>query len=179
LNKVTNGIIVGVLAIVIIGVIVSSTTNDTSNNIKIPTDSEVINKSENTPITDTMDDKVIDTTQKSGPFQINKAQYKLGEKIFFVIDELQSKDKGQAVFIRPLNSTHSTPYKVIQFDGEVKTSFNQMIEPELEQSLGTCDVESLVGNWAIWFRGTDYLDIEFQILDEIVEGETGFNKPVC
>lgn len=166
MNKIILGIIIGIVSLVIIGTTYGILINE-----------KEINKSQN--VIEPEKIPMIDTTQKSGPFQINKSQYRLGEKIFFIVDELQSNDKGQAVFIRPLNSTHSTPYKIIQFDGELKSSFNQMVEPKLLQSSGTCDKESLVGNWAVWFRGTDYSDITFQILDEIVDGETGFDKPVC
>jgi uncharacterized protein YxeA len=139
-----------------------------------------INKSQNTVfINELTKEPIVDTTQKSGPFQINKSQYKLGERIFFVVDELQNKDKGQAIFFRPLNSTHSTPYKEIQFDGKMKNSFNQMIKPELEEKLGTCKKEDLIGNWTIWFRGTNYSNIEFQITKEIIKGETKFDKQIC
>ena len=166
MNKIILGIIIGIVSLVIIGTTYGILINE-----------KEINKSQN--VIEPEKIPMIDTTQKSGPFQINKSKYKLGERIFFAVNELQSNDKGQAVFIRPLNSTHSTPYKIIQFDGELKSDFNQMIEPELEQSLGTCNKESLMGNWSIWFRGTSYSDIKFQILEEIVEGEIEFDKPVC
>jgi hypothetical protein len=178
LNKIINGVIIGVLAIIIIGVIVSSTTNDTSNNIKVPTDSEVINKSENTPITDTISNKIIDTTQKSGPFQINKSEYRLGEYILLHVEGLQIYDKGEIGFIRAINSTHYTPYKFIPFNGAIKSNFNQIIDVELGVS-NICNAEDIIGDWRVWFKGTEYTSIDFKFNNETLIGETKFSETVC
>jgi Tfp pilus assembly protein PilZ len=161
-------VIIGIIGIILVG-IASSLIN--VEKISEPQNSIPIDIQEKSPI--------IDTTQKSGPFVINKSQYKLGEKIFLRAIDLQNSDKGQAVFIRPINSTHSTPYQVIQFDGELKSSFNQYVEPKLLESRNTCDKDSLIGIWEIWFRGTNYQGIKFQVMDELTLDETGFDKPVC
>jgi hypothetical protein len=161
-------VIIGIIGIILVG-IASSLIN--VEKISEPQNSIPIDIQEKSPI--------IDTTQKSGPFIINKSQYKLGEKIFFRAIDLQNSDKGQAVFIRPINSTHSTPYQVIQFDGELKSSFNQYVEPKLLESKNTCDKDSLIGTWTVWFRGTEYNGIEFQVMDEVILDEIGFDKSVC
>ena len=54
---------------------------------------------------------------ESGPFSVNKAQYNVGEKIFFDTDGLKFDDKGMVEFLRPINDTHHKAYIKIPFDG--------------------------------------------------------------
>ena len=123
--------------------------------------------------------EIIDTTQSSGPFQINKSVYKLGEKIFLTVDGLQTGEKGKVVFLRPLNSTHMTAYSTIPFDGELKNNFNQYVEPKLLQSMKTCSVEDIVGQWEVWFKGTNYESLKFVMSEEMILGEDDEFLPVC
>ena len=44
--------------------------------------------------------------QTSGPFEIDRSRYLLGEKIFIRIGELGLDEKGQIAFLRPVNETH-------------------------------------------------------------------------
>ena len=67
----------------------------------------------------------------SGPFQIDRTEYALGEKIFIRINGIAYEDKGEMVFMRPLNQTHSSVYFTIPFDGTSKASFNQYFTPQL------------------------------------------------
>lgn len=116
----------------------------------------------------------------SGPFQIDRSQYILGEKIFLVIGGLSYDEKGQVAFLRPLNSTHYSVYQTIPFDGAKKDAFNYYISPNLSASKELCSKADIVGNWTVVFRGTDYPNINFEIIDQILPGdEDDYNYPVC
>lgn len=123
--------------------------------------------------------EIIDTTQSSGPFQINKSVYKLGEKVFLTVEGLQEREKGKAIFLRPLNATHMTAYSTIPFDGELKNEFNQYVEPKLLKSMKTCSVEDIVGQWEVWFKGTNYESLKFVVSEEMITDEDDKFLPVC
>ena len=115
----------------------------------------------------------------SGPFQIDRSEYVLGEKIFLVIGGLNEDEKGQVAFLRPLNFTHQSVYLTIPFDGSKKSGFNYYIEPQLSKNNGFCTVDDFIGNWRVVFRGTDYSDIQFRITGDILPGEEEDYQPVC
>ena len=115
----------------------------------------------------------------SGPFQIDRSEYVLGEKIFLVIDELSEDEKGQVAFLRPLNMTHQSVYLTIPFDGTKNSGFNYYVEPQLSKNRGFCTVDDFVGNWRVVFRGTDYQDLQFRITDDILPGDEEKYQPVC
>ena len=155
-----KGIIIGGVVIIIIGVIILAISNEEIKDTKIV-------------------EEIKDTKQKSGPFQINKLEYKLGERIFLRAEGLQSQDKGNIIITRPLDDVYNILYKKIPFDGELKSNFNQMFEPELSARENICDVEDLTGYWYIVFEGTSYSDIKFEVLEEVVLDITKFSEPVC
>ena len=115
----------------------------------------------------------------SGPFQIDRSEYVLGEKIFLVIDGLSDEEKGQVAFLRPLNMTYQSVYLTIPFDGTTKTGFNYYVEPQLSKTRGFCTVDDFVGNWRVVFRGTDYSDLQFRITEDILPGDEEKFQPVC
>ncbi len=120
------------------------------------------------------------TWTTSGPFQIDREEYRLGQKIFLVIEGLKSEDKGQIAFLRQLNDTHLSVYQTIPFDGEVKNQFNYYMQPKLSIIKGICSAEDIVGNWAVVFRGTDYKSISFEITDEMIPNiNENYEHPVC
>ena len=115
----------------------------------------------------------------SGPFQIDRSQYILGEKIFLVIGGIHPDEKGEVIFLRPLNDTHHKTYETVPFDGSKKNAFNYYIEPDLSKSSGICSVDDIVGTWIVIFRETDYENLEFEIIDEILPGDEEDYLPVC
>ena len=115
----------------------------------------------------------------SGPFQVDRKEYVLGEKIFIRADGLSYDQKGQVAFLRPLNSSHYSVYLTIPFDGADKPSFNYYLEPQLSSIRGFCTSDDFVGNWTVVFRGTDYPNLEFRITEEILPGEEEDYQPVC
>ena len=115
----------------------------------------------------------------SGPFQIDRSEYVLGEKIFLVIGGLQQHEKGQVAFLRPLNDTHNKVYQTIPFDGSNKNTFNYYIQPQISKKSGICSIDDLVGGWTVVFRGTNYENLKFRITDRILPGDEDSYKPVC
>lgn len=115
----------------------------------------------------------------SGPFQIDRSKYVLGEKIFLIIGGLGYQEKGQIAFLRPLNETHYSVYQTIPFDEETKSAFNYYIQPQLSKVRGICTADDIVGNWTVVFRGTNYPNLKFEITDEILPGDEDNYKPVC
>ena len=116
----------------------------------------------------------------SGPFQIDRNEYDLGQKIFLVIEGLKSEEKGQIAFLRQLNDTHYSVYQTIPFDGEKKNAFNYYMQPKLSMTKGLCSAEDIVGNWAVVFKGTDHESITFKITDKIIPNiNENYQEPVC
>ena len=116
--------------------------------------------------------------QTSGPFQIDRKQYAIGEKIFLIIGGLNADEKGQIVFMRPLNATHYSVYLSIPFDGAAKPEFNYYLEPKLSKASGICSVDDISGKWVVVFRGTDYPNLYFEITKDGVVPGTDI-EPVC
>ena len=115
----------------------------------------------------------------SGPFQIDRSEYVLGEKIFLRIGGLSYDEKGEAAFLRPLNSTHYSVYLTVPFDGADKSGFNYYLQPQLSKMRGFCSAEDFIGDWRVVFRGTDYPNLEFKITEDILPGDDEDFEPVC
>jgi hypothetical protein len=113
----------------------------------------------------------------SGPFQIDRSQYAIGEKIFLVIGGLDVKEKGQIAVMRPLNDTHYSVYLTIPFDGTQKPVFNYYLDPQISKTRGICSVDDLIGKWAVVFRGTEYPNLYFEITKDVVPGTNV--EPAC
>ena len=108
--------------------------------------------------------------QTSGPFQIDRSQYALGEKIFLRFEGLKFQEKGQVAVMRPLNETHYSVYLTIPFDGAKKEAFNYYLDPQLSKKRGLCSVDDVLGKWALVFRGTNYANLNFEIINKTVPG---------
>ena len=115
----------------------------------------------------------------SGPFQIDRSEYALGENIFIRISSMDTTEKGQIAFLRPLNDTHKSVYLTIPFDGS-KPSFNQYFTPDLSALKGICSIEDIAGEWTVVFRGTNYDNIKFTLSDTMfLPGNESRYNPVC
>ena len=115
----------------------------------------------------------------SGPFQIDRSEYVLGEKIFLRTGGLGFDEKGQVTFLRPLNTTHYEVYLTIPFDGSDNSAFNYYLQPQLSKLRGFCSVDDFVGDWRVVFRGTDYPNLEFKITKDILPGDEEDFVSVC
>ena len=195
----TIGIVLGVSIFVIILaiVLISSPKSDVKDEVITPitnvtTNVQVVNQTLviETEIGKKLDEKSTEwferkylvkerEWQTSGPFQIDRKQYAIGEKIFLIIGGLNANEKGQIAVMRPLNATHDSVYLTIPFDGTVKPEFNYYLEPKISKLGGICSVDDMIGKWVMIFRGTDYPNLYFEITKEngFVAGTD--IEPVC
>ncbi len=189
-SKVAIPIVVGII-IVIVGIIATSNQEDNKMEVENALDGKLTPSEE---ITSEIQKK-LDEIEKanlenkyspkpaewitSGPFQIDRSEYILGEKVFVRIGALGPEEKGQIAFLRPLNSTHYSVYLTIPFDGSIKSSFNYYFPPSLSRVKGLCTVGDLVGDWKVVFRGTDYPNLEFKITKDFLPGTEDKFEPVC
>jgi len=88
----------------------------------------------------------------SGPFQIDRSEYAVGENVFFRAEGMQAHEKGQIAFLRPLNDKQYSVYLTFEFDG-TGPPFNRYFTPDLAASQGICDIGDLAGEWQVVFRG--------------------------
>jgi len=114
----------------------------------------------------------------SGPFKLDRSEYVLGERLFINLDHLDKNTKGEMIFTKIINNTHTYQYKKIQFDGS-KPQYNFYIGMNLNQQRGLCNADQLIGNWELRFEGTNYESIKFKVLDEILPGSERLYEPVC
>jgi len=186
-----KGLVVGlpISIVIVVGIIVIAMMSNENSNMEVEDvlDKEI--RSENTPeidekleeikkIAEENEYEVLERQwQTSGPFQIDRSEYAIGEKIFLKIGGLQLQDKGQVAVMRPLNDTHYSVYLTIPFDGTNKEAFNYYVEPQLSKIRGLCSVDDVLGKWALVFRGTNYPNLNFEIIDKVVPGTDV--EPVC
>jgi hypothetical protein len=114
----------------------------------------------------------------SGPFKLDRSEYILGERLFVNLDYLDKNTKGEMIFTKIINNTHTYQYKKIQFDGS-KPQYNFYIGLNLNNPRGLCNADQLIGNWELRFEGTNYESIKFKVLDEILPGSERLYEPVC
>ena len=127
----------------------------------------------------TVEEKWLEEQVRSGPFSIDKTEYNVGEKIFIVVNGLKEEDKGKVIFFRPLNSTAWSNYITMDFDGTNKTQFNLYFEPKLSKLKNICSTDDLAGEWVVKFIGTEYLDINFKVMNQTSSWDKRTFDPVC
>ena len=125
---------------------------------------------------------------ESGPFMIDRSEYIIGEKIFITIQKLDKNTKGQMIFSKIINSTHSYNYKKIGFDG-AKLQHNFYLPLNLNEFRGICSIDSFVGDWELIFEGinseginfdkTNVDSLKFKVINKILPGMEKNYEPVC
>ena len=115
---------------------------------------------------------------QSGPFQIDRSEYVLGEKVFINVNDLPKNTKGKIVFSKIINNTHSYEYKKIKFDGS-KPQSNFYLGFNLNSARGVCSSDMFVGDWAVIFEGTDFESLKFKVKNQIIPGMEDQYEPVC
>ena len=145
-----------IIIIIIAGILIAFTTN------------EEVSKNE-------IEEKWI----KSGPFEIDKNQYHIGEKIFLTVKDLSPEENGIVNFLRPINDTHHKSHIKIPFNGKDKEQFNYYFEPRLFEWKGICSIDDIAGNWIVEFSGTQYEDINFEILAQPSSWDERTFEPIC
>jgi hypothetical protein len=104
----------------------------------------------------------------SGPFQIDRSEYAIGENVFLRVEGLGDFEEGSVDFMRMTSSGYSK-YISIPFDG-TKSSYNYYVEPQISSEKGIYSTDDLVGKWLIVFTGTNYDNLEFKITKNILPG---------
>ncbi len=189
-SKITIPIVIGVI-IVIVGIIAITNQEPNTMEVEDTLNKELQPEEEITPEVQEKLDNIerINLENEyspkerewitSGPFQIDRSEYVLGEKIFLRIGGLVYDEKGEVVFLRPLNSTHYSVYWKVPFDGADKSAFNYYLQPQISKNNGFCSADDFVGGWRVVFRGTDYPNLEFKITKDILPGDEEDYEPVC
>jgi len=189
-GKIVIPIVVGII-IITVGIMAITNQGSTTMKVEDALDKEIIPNEDVTPEVQEKIDKIEKVNLEneyspkerewitSGPFQIDRSEYVLGEKIFLRMGGLNHDEKGQIAFLRPLNSTHYSVYLTIPFDGSDKSAFNYYLQPQLSKIRGFCSADDFIGNWRVVFRGTDYPNLEFKITKDILPGDEENYKPVC
>jgi len=114
----------------------------------------------------------------SGPFQIDRSVYHLGEKIFINVEKLPPGLNGKMVFAKIYNSTHSQIYKSLMFDSEKEQQNSYFaVFPSLSRQF--CTIDDIVGDWEVTFEGTNLKTLEFKIINSFVPGNEEYFDPVC
>ena len=131
----------------------------------------------------------------SGPFQIEKFEYYLGEKIFINAIDVPADASGEIIFFRPaLDGINKYPkefegispesistkikYLGVKYDGNDKQNFNRYFEPRLSEWKGICSANQIVGEWVMAFSGTQYEPIHFTIINQTMPGDTRTFEPL-
>ncbi len=179
-----KGIMISVIGagivIIIAGIIFGLNQESETAKVEDPFDREV-QPVENPEIQEKLDNiqKIANETEytvtqrewiTSGPFQIDRSEYAIGEKIFIRLGGIQYDEKGEIAVMRPLNATHYKVYLTIPFDASQKDGFNYYIEPQISKTKGICSIDDLTGKWTLVFRGTNYSSLDFNITEKIVPG---------
>lgn len=110
----------------------------------------------------------------SGPFSINKEQYRLGDYVFMVVNGLKPTDAGKMVVFDPNGGI----FTQMPFNGTDKSEFNYMFKPNTVKAEKLCTPQDLVGNWTIVFQGTSYKPIKFEVMNEWVQGSQSEITPI-
>jgi len=183
------GIVGGIAVVIILGIVFALNQESNIMEVEDALDKELRPNEDTTPeIQGKLDEiqRIANDTEynplprewiTSGPFQIDRSQYAIGEKIFLRMGGLDYNEKGQVAVMRPLNATHYSVYLTIPFDGAEKPAFNYYLEPQISKTRELCSVDDIMGKWTLVFRGTDYPNLNFEITERVVPGTS--IEPVC
>jgi len=180
-NSSRIGIVVGIVVIVIVSGIVLTFNQESDvaevedafnkeiRPIEVPEIQEKLDKIKN--IADESEYTPLEREWvSSGPFQVDRSEYAIGESIFIRMGGIEEKEKGQITIYRPLNATHHKIYLSIPFDGEDRSASNTYFTPQINSKRGICSMDDLQGEWMMVFRGTDYPNLYFEINEKILPG---------
>ena len=180
-NSSTIGIIAGIVVIIIVlGIVLTFNQESDIAEVEDAFDKE-IRPVEVPEVQEKLDDikKIADESEytnlprewiTSGPFQVDRSEYAIGESIFIRMGGIGEKELGQIAIYRPLNSTHHKLYLTIPFDGEDKSASNTYFTPQINSKRGICSMDDLQGEWMMIFRGTDYPNLYFEINEKVLPG---------
>jgi len=107
----------------------------------------------------------------SGPFMIDNDEYLLGQKVFVNINGLNVNDKGSIDTFMPVtNQNYMILYSSMKFDGSMYLQNNYYFTPKLSAHNTICNSDQLIGDWVMKFKGTQYPDLVFTVVDKMMPG---------
>ena len=110
-------------------------------------------------------------TNESGPFKIDDDEYWLGQKVFVNIGGLSVNDKGSIDTLMPVtNQNYMILYSSMKFDGSENLRNNYYFTPKLSAFNAICNSDQLLGDWVMKFKGTQYPDLVFTVVDKMMPG---------
>ena len=92
-----------------------------------------------------------------------------------VVEGLQPNEKGWIRVFMP----NGQQFTQISFDGSKKSSFNTYFKPDTQAKLNRCHPDDLVGVWIVVFDGTTYPPIEFEFINEYIQGGEADINDLC
>ena len=102
----------------------------------------------------------------SGPLTITQSKFKIYENIFIIVSGLKENEKGNIRIFMP----DGRLYKTLEYDGSVKSDFNSYFKPDTSATRKICEQEELVGNWTVAFDNNVYPRLNFEIINEHLNG---------
>ena len=99
----------------------------------------------------------------SGPFSIDREEYRLGHKIFLIANEVNQNDKGTIKLVKINEDESQKVIKTYSFDGMKKQSFNIYFSPYPSPVKNICSAEDIIGDYKVIFEGTNYESIKLKI----------------
>ena len=107
----------------------------------------------------------------SGPFMIDNDEYLLGQKVFVNISGLNVNDKGSIdTFIPVTNENSRILYSSMELYGSSDLRNNYYFTPKLSAFNAICNPDQLIGDWVMKFKGTQYPDLVFTVVDKNMPG---------
>ena len=184
-NKIISSVAIAIAIIIIIFSLTQNEVFDEAKEPKFKDTTEIGNMLQeivdNKEVNDSSLNPFIPTEREwnsSGPFLLDRSEYVLGEKLFVNLESIDKNTKGEMIFSKIINNTHSYVYKQIEFDGS-KPQNNFYIGMNLNAYRGVCNTDQLVGDWELIFSGTNYESIKFKVLDQILPGSEKVYERVC
>ena len=182
-------IIILISAIIVIGIITFGILQTGITEENTPSHMEQSNEV-NTVLQKIKDDKIANDNSenpyvpkerewiRAGPFLIDRSEYVLGEKIFVDIEEIDENIKGEIIFGKIINTTHSMEYKKLYYDGSLpRQNYYFGVYPSIAK--GFCTTDEIVGEWSVSFPGTDLESLKFEITSKIIPGMEQNFASVC
>lgn len=120
-------------------------------------------------------DRNVSPSIASGPLTILNSKFKLGENVFLTVRDLQKNEAGRILVFSPKGKL----FQAYHFNGTQKSDFNAYFKPDTTRTLGICTPEDLMGNWTVVLEGTNYKNVQFEMLPEFLRGGEADIKPVC
>jgi hypothetical protein len=158
MKKITIPIIIGITAVIALGIIyVSMFTPEPILPDNLPEKMPRVENSSGLGHPDAI---------SSGPLTITKYEHKLGENVFIIVSGLNYNEKGNIRIFMP----DGRLYRTLEYDGSFKNSFNSYFKPDTSALRKICEQEELVGIWAVVFDNDVYPPLHFEIINEHLDG---------